>query len=303
MDNRAIVNRIQENNPKIKTGVWKAIGWFILTNLMILLSLAILSSGALIGVFPYVLLLGCVLPFVTLWFSRWRAKRTHPMYLIDKDHFHNEEEKQLYEIVELLSRKAGMKRTPQIGLYQSSEVNAFATGATRNRSLVAFSSGLIETLDDRAIAAVAAHEIAHIANGDMVTLTLVQSVVNTIVLLCTLPLRLLGWFLLWFTERGNEWMYGLVTVVRWLLTVCLVFLGTLVVKAFSRRREFKADRLAGQLVDKESMIHALNCLKRHAPIVLREQRAFAAFRINGTKRWLDIFSDHPSLERRIERLK
>ncbi|THF77545.1 zinc metalloprotease HtpX [Cohnella fermenti] len=303
LDFTSMTERIKGSSLNIKSGKWRAFGWFLLTNAMILLSLAIISSGALIGLFPYVLLLGCAFPFIALWFSRWRAKRSHSIHVINVSDFRSEEERSLYELVESIGRKAGLAQTPQIGVYDSEEVNAFATGATRNRSLVAFSSGLIDTLDERAIAAVAAHEIAHIANGDMVTLSLVQSVVNTIVLLCTLPLRVLGWLAFWLADRNGEWVYGLITAARWLITVFLVFLGSLAVKAFSRRREFEADRLAGELIDREAMVHALDSLRSRAPIVLRSQKAFAAFRINGEKRWLDLFSDHPSIERRIARLR
>lgn len=126
-----------------------------------------------------------------LLFSRSIAKRVHGIQLIDPNNLQNEEERSLYELVSSLCKKAGLVKIPEIGLYASQEMNAFATGATKKSSLIAFSTGLVDNMDETAIAAVAAHEIAHISNGDMITLALVQSVINSIIFLITLPLTII----------------------------------------------------------------------------------------------------------------
>ncbi|WP_083677789.1 zinc metalloprotease HtpX [Paenibacillus sp. FSL R7-0337] len=300
---RSIIDKITlTERIEIKSGKWKTLSWFLLANAAILLSLAIISGGALIGIFPFVLLASCTLPFISLCCSRWMAKRVHQMYIVDQEHFQSDSEHHLFTLVEMLSMKAGLGKTPQVGMYRSDDINAFATGVTRNRSLVAFSSAILEKMDEEALAAVAAHEIAHIANGDMLTLTLVQSVINSVVMLCTLPLQLLEWFSR-FSEQGSRMMIWVIALTRHLLTVILIFLGSLLVKAFSRHREFKADHLAAQLLDRHAMISALEYLKHQPQVTLPNQKAYAAFKIHTTRSWLDILSTHPSIDRRIEALR
>lgn len=157
-------------------------------------------------------------------------------------------------------------------------------------------------MDEEAIAAVAAHEVAHIANGDMITMALVQSVVNVFVYLITIPLTIIEW-IAFFSDNVSAAASWVISILRFLTSTFLFFLGSLVVKAFSRRREFKADKLAAQLLRKESMIHALEQLRHEEPVVLKSQKAYAALKINAPSRWLDLFSDHPSLERRIKALQ
>ncbi len=281
----------------VKLGKAKRLFWFLIANAAIVLSLTLISGGALLGFMPFVLLLGCTFPFITLLLSRWLAKRSHGIQIIQPD-FQSDEQEGLYTLVTSLCKRAGLRIMPEVGIYQSEEMNAFATGRSRNSSLVAFSSGLLESMDERGIAAVAAHEIAHIANGDMVTITLVQSVVNTVVLLCTIPLKLIEW-LAFFSDSVSAVAFWITSIIRFLITLLLVFLGSLVVKAFSRRREFQADKLASELLDKDSMIHALESLKHDKPVVMKKQRGYAALKISSPKRFMDLFSTHPSLEKRI----
>ncbi|MCP8617282.1 protease HtpX [Salirhabdus salicampi] len=298
-----ITNHIEKSPPlHIRGGALKRWSWFLLANIGIIFSLSIISAGALVGLAPFILLFGCTFPFISLLFSKALAKRAHKMYIINPDQFQSEEEKSLYELVSSLCAKAGMKKMPEVGIYDSPDVNAFATGPSKNSSLVAFSSALLDEMDEKAIAAVAAHEIAHISNGDMVTLSLVQSVVNTIILLITLPLTMIKWVAL-FNENVSALMFFIISIVKFLISLFLVFLGSLVVKAFSRRREFAADKLASELINSDSMIYALESLKNDNPRVVKEQQAYAAFKINTPEKILDIFSTHPSLDRRIERLK
>lgn len=205
-------------------------------------------------------------------------------------------------MIEALSQKAGMKTIPQIGVYQSNEMNAFAVGASRKRSLIAFSSKLLGEMDDRALSAVAAHEISHIANGDMLTMTLLQSAINTVIFLCIIPLCLLEWFIGWLSQRGGYWIYWLASAARFLIVATLMLAGNLMVKSFSRRRELKADKLAARLVDKEAMIHALQLLSGEKPVIDRRQKAFAALRINAPSLFIPLFSTHPSIKKRIKAL-
>jgi heat shock protein HtpX len=296
------LNVLNSQPIPIKNGLLKRFGWFFAVNAAIVVSLSVITAGAAISLMPFLLLVSCLFPFISLLFSRWIAKRAHHIALIDPTRFQNEEEKSLYELIKTLSNKAGLPRVPEVGIYESPEVNAFATGATRKSSLVAFSTALIDNMDETAVAAVAAHEIAHIANGDMITMALVQSVVNSIIYLITLPLTLIKWAA-FFSDQVSAGAYWFIVIARFVCTIILLFLGSLVVKAFSRRREFKADQLAATLLAPSAMIHALEHLRHEKPVVLRTQRAYAAFKINSPRRWLDLFSNHPSLERRIQRLQ
>jgi len=299
-----VIKQITATAPlPIKSRGGKAFVLFLAANASILLSMAIISGGGLVALFPYVIAAGCTFPFLSLWFSRWRAKHAHQMYIIDEKNFQSTDEQSLYELVESLCRKAGLSKTPQIGIYSSNEAYAFATGASRNSSLIAFSSRLLEKMDERAIAAVAAHEVAHLANGDMVALAIVQSVVNSVVLLITLPLRLIGLLIGWLASRDSRFIAWLSVIVSYLISIFIVFLGSLLTKAFSRRREYKADHLAARLLDKESMIRALEYLRHEKPVVVREQKAYAAFKINSPGSWLILLSTHPTVERRIQALE
>jgi heat shock protein HtpX len=302
-DFSAISQNVLSSQPiQIKNGLFNRFGWFFAVNAAIVLSLSVITAGAATALIPFLLLVSCLFPFVSLLFSRWIAKRAHHIVLIDPSRFQNEEEKSLYELVATLSHKARLPKVPEVGIYRSSEVNAFATGATKKSSLVAFSSALLDNMDETAVAAVAAHEIAHIANGDMITMALVQSVVNSVIYLITLPLTFIKWAA-FFSDQVSAGAFWFIVFVRFVCTVILLFLGSLVVKSFSRRREFKADQLAASLLAPSAMIHALEQLRHEKPVVLKTQKAFAAFKINSSRSWLDIFSTHPSLERRIQRLQ
>lgn len=292
----------QSKTLKVGSGTARRVGWFLLANFAIVASISILSAGALFAYSPIFLIVSCFFPFCTLLFSRWLAKRSHRMRIIRKGQYQYEGDQSLYELVETLCKRANIRKMPEVGVYEDHDVNAFATGATRNRSLVAFSTALLETMDEEGIAGVAAHEISHIANGDMVTMSLVQSVVNALVYLITIPLKIVEWAA-FFSDEVSETTYWIIAIIRMLVSSILFFLGSLVVLAFSRWREFKADRLAAQLLRKESMIHALELLRDEHPVVLKSQKAYAALKINGASRWLDLFSTHPSIDRRIRALQ
>jgi heat shock protein HtpX len=183
------------------------------------------------------------------------------------------------QMVHNLARGAGISTMPEVGIYESPELNAFATGPTRNRALVAFSSGLLRAMNRQQVEAVAAHEIAHIKNGDMVTMTLLQGVVNAFVMFFA---RVIGYAVSKNVKEESQAMTRmLVTLV---LDIVLGILGSMVVMWFSRQREFKADAGAAKLSGKAGMISALEFLGRASgrmPMNEEEHASIAAFKISG----------------------
>ena len=298
-----VVHQLEDKQSLGLTGnTLKTIKWLVLANAAVIISLGLISGGNLIGLAPYLLILGSVFPLGSLVFSKALAKKAHNIVVLKEGYFQTPEEESLYRLVENLSYRAGIEKMPEVGIYHSPDMNAFATGMNRNNSIVAFSTALLEKMDEESIAAVAAHEVAHIANGDMITLSIVQGVINAIVLLITIPLSFIKLAAL-FSEDVGALAFWIIALVKMVITAIALFLGNLVVKAFSRRREFEADALAAQLVDKESMIGALKLLSRETIIAPKEQAEYAAFKISSPEAWLDIFSTHPSIERRIEKLQ
>lgn len=210
----------------------------------------------------------------------------------------------LYEIVDLLRKRANINKMPEVGVYISDDINAFATGRSKNNALIAFSSSLLQKMDDDEISAVAAHEIAHIANGDMITLSVVQSVANAIVLLISIPLSIIK-ILALFSDKVDWVAYLTITFIRFIVVSVMLFLANLVVKAFSRKREFEADKLAASLLDSKMMIKALNSLKNDIDTIsfTPKTKNYSALKINAPLSGFgDIFSTHPSLDRRINAL-
>ena len=272
--------------------------WFFGVNLAIIATLAVVVAPAAMLAPVW----GSAAAFLALYLSKWLAKRAHDMTIIDPNHFRTEQEVWLYQNVGELSRRAGLAVIPEVGIYASDDVNAFATGRSKAHSLVAFSTALLDEMDEQAIVGVAAHEIAHVANGDMVTLTMIQAVVNSIVLIITAPLSVIR-ILAFFSDDIDVLTFWVISAAKVIITIAFVFIGSLVVKAFSRKREFLADYGAASLTDKATMIHALAALQQDTTPVPKRQEGYAAFKIRSSSSWLDLFSTHPSMERRIERLR
>lgn len=234
----------------------KRIFLFILTNILVITTIGIVLSviSAATGVGSYIgadgrlnilyllvfsAVVGFVGSFMSLAMSRWMAKMMMGVRVLnpEKDSL-TYDEQQLVDRVHRLSRAAGLSKMPEVGIYQSSEVNAFATGPSKRRSLVAVSTGLLHEMDDAAVEGVIAHEVAHVANGDMVTMTLLQGIVNTFVVFLS---RIAAWIASRFVSREE-----LVPIVHFIAVIVfqIIFsiLGSLVVFAYSRHREFHADR-------------------------------------------------------------
>ena len=237
--------------------------------------------------------------FLSLAISKWMAKRAMGVRLIEKPA--SATEQWLVDTVRRQARAAGVSM-PEVGVYDSPQVNAFATGMSRNNALVAVSSGLLQTMTRDEAEAVLAHEVCHVRNGDMVTLALIQGVVNTFVIFFA---RVIGHFVdrvVFKNERGHGPGFWITTIVAEIL---LAVLASVIVMWFSRQREFRADAGAADLAGRDKMIAALQRLGGSPPAEdLPDQ--MEAFGISGRiarggfKRW---FMSHPPIEERIEALR
>jgi heat shock protein HtpX len=235
--------------------------------------------------------------FISLAISKWSAKKAMGVQVIEAPS--NSTEFWLMETVRDYSAKAGIKM-PEVGIFDTPEVNAFATGMTKNSSLVAVSSGLLRQMSKSEAEAVIGHEIAHVANGDMVTLALIQGVVNTFVMFLSRVIGHLVDRVVFKTERGHGPAFFVTMIVAELV---LGVLASIIVMWFSRQREFRADRGGAALAGRPNMIAALERLNSLHPGPLPEK--LAAFGISGggaggIKR---LFMTHPPLEERIESLR
>ena len=287
----------------------KRIFLFLATNMAIVLVLSV--TMRLLGVEPYLnangLNLGSLLifaavmgfggSFISLAISKWSAKKAMGVQVIEAPS--TSTEFWLVETVRKYSAEAGIKM-PEVGIFDTPEVNAFATGMTKNSSLVAVSSGLLRQMSKSEAEAVIGHEVAHIANGDMVTLALIQGVVNTFVMFLS---RVIGHVVdrvVFKTENGHGPAFFITMIVAELV---LGVLASIIVMYFSRQREFRADRGGAGLAGRSNMIAALQRLNSLHPAPLPEK--LAAFGISGggaggIKR---LFMTHPPLEERIEALR
>ena len=198
-----------------------------------------------------------------------------------------------------LARGARLPALPEVGIYDSPEVNAFATGPTKSRALVAVSSGLLGRMNRDEVEGVLGHEITHVANGDMVTMTLLQGVVNAFVLFFA---RVVAMAVSQNVRQESRGMVNFLVVI--VLQIVLSLLGALVVAAFSRWREFRADHGGATLAGTPKMIAALERLRRNAEMVDTSHEALATLKIAGApSRFMTLLASHPPLEERIARLQ
>lgn len=240
--------------------------------------------------------------FLNLLISRWVAKVSLGVQVIDP-HTTDPTLRLLVSTVHDLARKAGMKTMPEVGIYDSADLNAFATGPSSSRALVAVTTGLLSTMNRDEICGVLGHEITHITNGDMVTMTLLQGIVNAFVLFFSQALAFL------LTTRddddGGRRVNFMYYIVQGLLQTVFMLLGSIVVAWFSRWREYRADKGGAALAGKVRMIEALEELqKRYEPISDPQAAPVQLLQINGHPSGLmKLFASHPPLEERIERLR
>ncbi len=244
------------------------------------------------------LLYGFTGSFISLFMSKFIAKWTTKMRIINEPK--TEEEAFLVQAITHFASEGGFK-VPEIGIYDSPEVNAFATGATKNNSLVAVSSGLLLNLKRDEIEGVLAHEMAHINNGDMITMTLLQGVMNTFVIFFA---RLAAYAVRTALGKDGESVGGL---IYWLLSMGfqLIFgiLASTIVYAFSRWREFHADFGGAKFAGKQKMIAALQRLQKNNNLIDKKTNSLATMKISDKQGIMRFFSTHPSLESRIQRLQ
>lgn len=294
----------------------KRIFLFLAVNFLVIIAISAILR--LFNIQPYLsqagldyrsLLIFCFLwgmcgALISLSLSRVMAKMMMGVRLVDPE-TRDPAERKLISTVYQLSRKAHLPDVPQVGIYDSPEVNAFATGPTKRRSLVAVSRGLLNRMNDQEVEGTLAHEIAHVANGDMVTMTLVQGVVNAFVMFLA---RVLAYaFAGMSRDRRQGSSYATYTIMVFVFEILFMILGSLVIAGYSRFREYRADRGGAELAGKEKMVAALKSLQRL--MEKRDQKAenpaFQSFKISTPKKQgiLSLFSTHPPIEERIKRLE
>jgi heat shock protein HtpX len=288
--------------------------FFFLTNIMIISLISILTSifgvnryltengldySALLG---FCLIWGMVGSFISLLISKWSAKTwmhlqevsmsdPHLGWIVDRVHEY--------------ARTAGITTMPEVFIYESPELNAFATGPSKNNSLVAVSTGLLNTMTREEVEGVLGHEVAHIANGDMVTMALLQGVINAFVMFFA---RVVAFAIDNAMRKSDDegeglgrFAYPLVVMV---FELVFGFLGALVTAYFSRFREFRADEGGAKLAGKHKMIAGLQALADHYDLPVDDsQPALATMKISGGSSWLQMFSTHPPLSDRIQALR
>jgi heat shock protein HtpX len=212
-------------------------------------------------------------------------------------------EQSLLQMVDRLAKSAGLPKMPEVAIYNSAEVNAFATGPSKNNALVAVSTGLLGRMNRDELEGVLSHEIAHVANGDMVTMTLIQGVINAFVMFFA---RIAAFAVSNMLRRDDSEgaSVGINFMLVILFDILFGLLGSIVVCYFSRVREYRADAGGAQFAGRQKMIAALEALKPVRDRVDTSQQALATLKISGTPKGLmALLMTHPSLERRIEKLR
>lgn len=300
----------------------KRILLFIITNILVLTTIVIAwslittytgisgsfenSSGYLgidyVSLMVFSLLVGFIGSFFSLAISRWIAKKMMKVKVLDPNSQLSANERAVVDRVHRLSRAAGLMHMPEVGIYQSGEVNAFATGPTKKRSLVAVSAGLLNNLDDDAVEGVIAHEIAHVSNGDMVTMTLLQGIVNTFVVFFS---RIAAIIASRLVREEMQFVVRFAAII--IFQILFSILGSIVVSAYSRHREYQADRGGADLAGRDKMAHALRSLKNNVGQASVKDRtddsAVQTMKINGKSAMISLFSSHPDIDDRIKRLE
>ena len=296
----------------------KRITLFIVTNLLIMVTINIVLN--ILGVGKYITAAGidytnlmafCLVwgmggAFISLLISKIIAKWASGVKVINPNTA-TRSDQELLNMVHILAKRAGLKVMPEVGIYESPEVNAFATGPSKRNSLVAVSRGLLNSMNSVELEGVIAHEVSHISNGDMVTMTLIQGVVNAFTMFLS---RVIA-FAISSTiggknEDGEETISsGTVNMIATIvLDILFSILGSIVVAYFSRLREFKADAGAASISGKEKMIAALQNLQHHVMQLEEGKTALTTLKIASKPgSFFALFSTHPSLEDRINRLR
>lgn len=295
----------------------KRIGLFLLTNLLVIATISIVMN--LLGIHGYLtqhgidyraLLIFCVIwgmvgSGISLLLSKWMAKTQLGVKLIDSQSATGDSA-WLIQTVHRLAQRAGVQKMPEVGIYDSPEFNAFATGPSKNHSLVAVSSGLLQSMSHDEIEGVLAHEITHVGNGDMVTMMLIQGVVNAFAMFLS---RIVAYAIstaMSRDENGEGMSYMTFYILTFVFDILFTILGSLVTAAFSRWREYRADAGGARLAGRDKMINALQRLKAGIEITDPRAPALSTLKISGLNKGIGIialFASHPPLDERIARLQ
>ncbi len=293
--------------------MFKRVSLFVLTNILVIAMVTIITQ--VLGLEPYMtayginyesLMIMCLIwggagSFISLLISKWMAKMAYGLEPAGSA---------IENKVHQLAKRAGLTKMPEVYIFQSDDVNAFATGPSRNNSLVAVSSGLLQQMNESEAEAVLAHEVSHIANGDMVTMALVQGVVNAFVMF----LARVATFALEQAMRGDDdkrggglGFFGYMIAYQ-VFQMAFGLLTLPIVMWFSRWREYRADAGAASLVGPHKMVMALEALKRSYPqlaenkVESHQSQQFQAMQISSKSAMMELFSSHPSLDKRIKAL-
>ena len=283
--------------------------WALLigTNILVMLTLTFLARivmgylqipfNSYGGLMVFCFILGMGGSFVSLMLSKTMAKWTMGITPADP-------RGELAQKVHFLAKRAGLEKAPEVYYYNSPEVNAFATGPSRNNSLVAVSTGLLQNMNEAETEAVLAHEVSHIANGDMVTMTLVQGVVNAFVMFVSYIVSNIVMNALRGDddEGGGIGDFFLYHIIHSVIYTLFAFLSLPLVMAVSRWREYRADLGSARLVGKDKMVAALNALKRTHGGLVTHDKAIDVMAISGKSSFMELFSSHPPLDKRIDYL-
>lgn len=293
--------------------MFKRVGLFILTNILVMVTIGIVWSlissyfglDAVNNNMIYLMLFcgvwGMGGAFISLLMSKWMAKTFHSVKIIDPK-TNDASARSLVERVHQMAKAAGLNKMPEVGIYESPDLNAFATGPSKSNSLVAVSTGLLGRMSEKEVDGVLGHEVAHIANGDMVTMTLIQGIVNAFVMFFS---RILANLIASNVEERYQ------TIVRFAVTIvgdiAFSILGSVVVNYFSRAREFRADIGGARYSSRENMIAALRKLQAAYELPIEPSKgATATLMISNRGKkgnFAKFFMTHPPLEERIMALE
>jgi heat shock protein HtpX len=289
----------------------KRFGFMIALNILIMVTITVILN--VFNIQPYLgkfginyssLMIYCLLwgfggSFISLLLSKFMAKKMMGVEVIDPNTMSSPDQMWLVQTVHRLAQHANLPKLPEVGIYEGDEMNAFATGPSKSNSLVAVSSGILYKMNKTELEGVLAHEVAHIANGDMVTMTLVQGMVNAFGMFLA---RIAGHFLSTLVDEEKAPMVRMIATI--ILDIVFNILGMFLVAYVSRRREFRADAGGASLGGREKMIAALQKLQHETAPLLEEKSPVATMQISNRRGgFLALLSTHPDLQDRIDRLK
>jgi heat shock protein HtpX len=290
---------------------FKRFGFMIALNILIMVTITVILN--VFNIQPYLgkfginyssLMIYCLLwgfggSFISLLLSKFMAKKMMGVEVIDPNTMSSPDQMWLVQTVHRLAQHANLPKLPEVGIYEGDEMNAFATGPSKSNSLVAVSSGILYKMNKTELEGVLAHEVAHIANGDMVTMTLVQGMVNAFGMFLA---RIAGHFLSTLVDEEKAPMVRMIATI--ILDIVFNILGMFLVAYVSRRREFRADAGGASLGGREKMIAALQKLQHETAPLLEEKSPVATMQISNRRGgFLALLSTHPDLQDRIDRLK